>query len=101
MRNLVDLHFRNSEYVLKKPGRMLAHHDKPFGACGDLLEDISLIDIRLAQNRMQCRHDGHPEMLEQLQNMAAGSSSIDPILVLQANDINISRVKIAGCCPIG
>jgi hypothetical protein len=50
---------------------------------------------------MQCRHDGHPEMLEQLQNMAAGSSSIDPILVLQANDINISRVKIAGCCPIG
>ena len=97
----VDLSFRNSKDVLKKPGRMLAHHYKPLGPCGDLLKDASLIDIRLTKNRMQRCHDRHSEMLEQFQNMAARLSPIDPIFVLQTHDINVSGVKIVGRCPIG
>src|ERR1035437_241147 len=101
MGNQVDLVFGNSKYVLKKSARVLAHHDKPLGSCGDLLEDISLIGIRLTKNRMQSCHNRHSEMLEQLQNMAAGLSPIDPVFVLQTNNINVYRVKIAGGCPIG
>ena len=71
----------SSKYVLKKSARVLAHHDKPLGSCGDLLEDISLIGIRLTKNRMQSCHNRHSEMLEQLQNMAAGLSPIDPVFV--------------------
>jgi hypothetical protein len=69
-------------------------------ALGDLLHDPALAGVWLAKYRMQSCHNRHVKVLKQLQDITASFASIDPILVLQANQIYIGAVKKARGCPI-
>jgi hypothetical protein len=85
MRNQVDLFAWNPKYILENARRVLAHHNQPIGARGDLLHDYSLVEVRLTENSMERRDHRHSKVLQQLQDVAAGIPSKNPILMLQAH----------------
>jgi hypothetical protein len=45
---------------------------------------------------VQRRDDRHPEVPQQIEDMAAGCTAIDPVLVLEANDIGVGEVQEVG-----
>jgi hypothetical protein len=85
MRNQIDLFAWHSKYIPQNARRVLAHHNKAIGARGDLLHDNSLIEVRLTENGMERCYHRHGEALQQLQDMAAGLSPKDPVLMLQTH----------------
>ncbi len=101
MGNQINLLARNSEYILQESRRVLAHDNKTIRARGDFLHHDKLIDVGLTKNRMKSRHHGHFQVLQQAQDMAAGLSSENPVLVLQADDVNVAGIQKVGRSFVG
>ena len=98
MGNQINLVARNSKYIPQESRRVLAHDNKTIRARGDFLHHDKLVDIGLTKNCVQSCHQGHFQVLQQAQDMAAGLSSENPVLVLQTNDVNIAGIqKVSGC----
>ena len=54
---------------------------------------ITLVRIRLAKDRVQSGHDRHLQAAQQMQDVAAGRTAEDSILVLQADHVDIVEVQ--------
>jgi len=50
-----------------------------------LIHIYSLVEVRLTENSMERRDHRHSKVLQQLQDVAAGIPSKNPILMLQAH----------------
>src|SRR5580765_3422682 len=93
MRHHVDLAARHLKDFLQKLGRQLAHDNKAVGEFRDLFHDHQLIEVRLAQNRVQRCHDGHLQTAQKVQDMAPGQTAEDSVLVLQAYHVDVVEVQ--------
>ena len=93
MRHHIDLIARDLEYLLQELGRELAHDNKPVGKLRDLFQHQHLVRIWLAQNRVQRSDDGHFQTAQQMQDMTAGWTAEDAILVLQRYHVNVVEVQ--------
>jgi hypothetical protein len=100
MRDYFNLLDWDSEYKPQKKRGMFAHDNKTLGTPADFLHNSSLSGVWLAKYRVQSGHHWHLEILQQLQDITAGFTSINPILVLQAHYIDTARIKGVGCCPV-
>src|SRR5664279_4974838 len=98
MEDQINLVARNSKHILQKSRRMLAHDNKTIRARGDFLHHDELIDVGLAKNCMKSCNHGCFQVLQQTQNMAAGLSPENAVLVLQANYAPAGALGVAGIC---
>ena len=85
MRHQIDLFAGHAKYISQNARGLFAHHNKSIGERGDLLDDPSLIEVRLTENGMKRCYHRHGEALQQLQDMTASLSPKDPLLVLQTH----------------
>ena len=82
MRNQFDLLCRDIEDLLQDTRGVLAHHDKAFGACGNLVHYNPLVQIRFTKHRMQSCDDWHVKVLQQLHDVIPGFASEDSVFML-------------------
>ena len=59
-------------------------------------QDPPLIDVRLAQDGVEGRDDWHPQVAQQAEDVAAGYPAVDPVLVLEADDVGVREVQEVG-----
>jgi hypothetical protein len=93
MRNQIDFGNGNAEDFLQNVGRLPAHNDQAIGQCSDFFHYRSLIGIRLAKNRVQGCNHGHLQATQKFQDVAAGRSAENSVLMLQANQVNIAEIQ--------
>ena len=49
---------------------------------------------------MQCRDDGHPQVMQECQDVTAARTTIDAEFVLQRNDINVAEIQEVGAASV-
>src|SRR5262249_14453413 len=79
----------------ERPGP-LGQDDSGGGGGGQFLQDPPLIDVRLAQDGVEGRDDRHPQVAQQAEDVAAGHPAVDPVLVLEADDVGVREVQEVG-----
>ena len=90
MRDQVDLGLGDAVDLAQERPRPLGHDDDAGGQVGQLRQDPPLVGVRLAQDGVEGRDDRHPQVAQQAEDVAAGRAAVDPVLVLEADDV--------GCC---
>ena len=101
VRNQIDLAGRDFEDLLQHARGVLAHDDKALGACGDLVHNNPLVEIRLAKDSMQSCDYRHAKMLQQLQDVISGFAAENSKLMLQADQIDVAGVQVFGGSSVG
>jgi hypothetical protein len=82
VRNQIDLIHRYAMHPLQQLGAGPAHHDQPLRQAGQLLEHCALRRIRVGQDGVQCRGDGHAQGSQHLEEVRTRLAPEDPVLVL-------------------
>ncbi len=77
------------------------HHHQSVAAPDQLFHHLSLGRIRIAQHGVERGDHGHPDFLEEGQQVAAGGPPVDAEFVLDAEDIGIVKVQEVGGAPVG
>ncbi len=75
---------------------MRAHDDQAFRELRDLVHRAPLHGARLAEDRVQRRHDRHAELAKQRQHVAPRLAPEDPVFVLHAHDVDPVDVQEVG-----
>ena len=97
VRNHVDFAGRHAVYIAQETGGMLAHHDQTIREMCNLVENRTLVRIRITQNRMKCCHERHFQLAEQRQDVTTSDSSENAVFVLHADQIvSIEIEKLGG-----
>ena len=60
------------------------------------VEHPPLVGVGLAQDGVQGRDDRHPQVPQQAEDVAAGRAAVDPVLVLEADDVGVGEVQEVG-----
>ena len=100
VRDQVDLGLRDAVDLQEECACAFGHDDHPRGKVDQLVQDAPLIGVGLAQDRMQGRHDRHPQVPQEAEDMTARTPSEDPIFVLKADDVGIREVQEIGRAAI-
>ena len=93
----VDLITTDAVSVQKRLTTSLGHHDQSCRESYQLRHHGTLSSIRLRQNRMQCRDNWHPQVLQESQNMTAAGTAKDPKFMLQTHNGDVAEIQKIGC----
>jgi hypothetical protein len=86
VRDDLDFLRRHSVFSHEELAGLVGHHDDGRRNIHNSTQHSVLLRAGLRQNRVQRRDDGHRQVREQRQDVAAGIPAEDPELVLQARD---------------
>src|ERR1700731_2901501 len=85
MGNQIDLFDWHLEYFLQNLCRVLAHDDQAVRKCRNFLHHRALVGSWIAKHGMQSGYERHPQVPQQLQDVAASQSPKYSVFVLQAD----------------
>jgi chaperonin GroES len=88
MRDEVDLFGADAVHVAREPRSGRAHDHHPLRERRQLVHHAALESVRLGEDGVQRGDDGHPQFAQQLQDVTPGFSAEDPVLVLDADDVD-------------
>ncbi len=97
MSDEVDLGLGDAVNVLEEGSGLFGHHHDAGGQIRQTHQDAPLIGAGDVQNRVQGRDDRHPQVAEQAKKVTAGRTAVNPVLMLDADDIRVGEVEIIGC----
>ena len=90
----IDLRRRDLVPDLTEERRaVLAHHDQALRERAELVHHATLRRVGFAQDRVEGRHDRHPQLAEQRQDVGAGLAAEDPVFVLHGHDVEVVDVE--------
>ncbi len=96
MRNQRDLRPWHPVDADEKVGGARAHRHEPIRQDRQFLQHVALRRVRFVEHRVQCRDNRHAEVVQQGENVAAGWPAEDPVLVLEADDVDVADVEEVG-----
>ncbi len=93
MRDVVDLRGVDAVDVAQEVGAVGAHDDEPFRQADQLVHGGALRRVRLAEDRVQRRHDRHAQLAQHGEHVASRGAAEDPVLVLDAEYVDAVDVE--------
>ena len=99
--DVIDLRVGHAVDAPGDLGAARAHDDDALREARDLVHDGALRGIGLGQQRVQRRDHGHAQLAQQGEDVAARLASEDPVLVLQADDVDRADVQEVGGAAVG
>ena len=100
MGDQIDLRFGNAVNLDEELAGMLGHDHDTRGELDKLHENPPLMDVRVFEHGVKGGDNRHSQVADQAQDVAAGHSAIDPIFVLQTDEIRVGEVKKIGRAEI-
>ena len=101
MRDHRDLRLWHRIHLAQNFRALARHHHQPLAALADLVHDLALRRIWLAQQSVQRGHHRHAYFFEQRQQMTARRTAVDAKLMLHAQHIHIVEVQKVRRASIG
>ena len=86
--------------ALEEVSARYAHHDETVRQPRQFFDHRALCGIRSGQHGVQRRHDRHPQLAQQGEEVGASLAAEDPVLVLNGEHIHLIDVQEVGRAPI-
>src|SRR6516162_11589449 len=101
MRNYVNLLGSYAIDLFEETFASVGHHNEALREFIELVHQRLLIRIWLAQHGVQRRYHWHVYVAQKSQKMAAGRPTVDAVLVLDQDHLDVVDVEEVGCAAIG
>jgi hypothetical protein len=101
VRDQIDLCHRSPIGLLQYPLPASGHYDQPRRELDERFHNPLLLRARLTQHGVECRHHRHAQLPQKRQNVGPRASSIDSVLMLEADDVYVADVQEVRCAQIG
>ena len=107
VRDDVDLLRGDAVDVAEELSSAGGHDHQAIGQRGDLIHHAPLVQVRRGENRVKRRYDRHPQLAQKREQMTAGLSAEDPVLVLHGDHVDgvhveeIGRARVRAVVAVG
>ncbi len=91
-----DLFRRDAKVAREDGAAHFGHCDEPGGGTCNALQNPPLILVRFRQYGVERGHDRRPQLVQHGRQMLSRSSTEDPELMLDTDDVGIERVDMLG-----
>ena len=79
----------------------LSHDDEAVAAADEFVHHFALGGVGVAQDGVEGGDDGHADLLEEGEQVAAGGTAVDAELVLDGEDVGVVEVEEIGGATVG